>query len=134
MQNIPLQPIYAQQFNVTLGGQTCVVTVRQRSTGMYFSLVVNGVTLMTEVLCQARVLLVRQPSLGFVGDLAFIDTQGNDEPEWSGLGTRWLLIYFTPADLAVEETPQVSVMNLTLRVDSAGNYRVTGTNNYRITA
>jgi hypothetical protein len=99
MQNIPLQPIYAQQFTVSLGGQTCVITVRQRSTGLFFGLVANGVTLMTEVLCRARVLLVRQPALGFIGDLAFFDTQGNDDPQWSGLGSRWILVYFAPADL-----------------------------------
>lgn len=99
MQIIPLQAIYAQTLTVSLGGQSCVITLRQRSTGLYFDLAVNGVTLMTEVLCQPWVLLVRQPSLGFIGDLAFMDTQGSDAPQWSGLGTRWVLAYLTPADV-----------------------------------
>lgn len=99
MQTIPLQAIYAQTFTVSLGGQSCVITVRQRSTGMFFSLVVNGVTLMTEVLIQQRSLMVRQPSLGFIGDLVFVDTQGSEAPEWSGLGSRWILMYLTPSDV-----------------------------------
>lgn len=99
MQIVPLQAIYAQTFTVSLGGQSCIITLRQRSTGLFFDLTVNGTVLMTEVLCQPWVLLVRQPSLGFIGDLAFVDSQGKDAPEWSGLGTRWLLVYLAPEDV-----------------------------------
>lgn len=98
---IPLRPIYAQTLTVVLGGQSCVITLRQRTTGMYIDLTVNGTVLMTEVLIRPTILLVRQPSLGFIGDLVCIDTQGMGDPVWSGLGTRWILMYYAPADLPV---------------------------------
>ena len=43
--------------------------------------------------------IVRSAYLGFVGDLAFIDTQGSDDPVYTGLGARWILTYFAPSEL-----------------------------------
>lgn len=48
---------------------------------------------MAGVLCRNRVYLVREAYLGFRGDLAFVDTAGNDDPQYAGLGTRWPLLY-----------------------------------------
>jgi hypothetical protein len=40
-------------------------------------------------------LIVRDRYLGFIGDLAFIDTSGQKaDPQVVGLGTRWLLTYW----------------------------------------
>lgn len=101
MQLIPLQAQYAQTFTISLGGQNCVITLRQRSTGMFMDLTLNGVTLMTEVLCRSWILLVRQAYLGFTGDLCFTDAQGTADPSWDGLGARWNLLYLAPTDLPV---------------------------------
>lgn len=37
---------------------------------------------------------------GVTGDFVIIDTQGDSQPLYTGLGTRWLLIYLEPSDLA----------------------------------
>lgn len=97
---IPLRPLASQFFDVTLGGQACTVAVYQKSTGLYLDLTVANVVRMTGVLCRNRVRLVRQAYLGFVGDLAFIDTQGAQDPDYAGLGARFQLVYLTPADFA----------------------------------
>lgn len=76
-----------------------MIALYQKSTGMFIDLICNGVTLFTGVICRAQSLLVRQPSLGFIGDLAFFDTQGAADPAWSGLGAQWILVYLTPADV-----------------------------------
>jgi hypothetical protein len=45
------------------------------------------------VLCRDLVYLVREAYLGFTGDLTFIDAEGADDPQYSGLGSRWQLVY-----------------------------------------
>ena len=45
------------------------------------------------MLCLNLVGLVRSAYLGFIGQLAFFDTQGTSDPDYSGLGTRYQLVY-----------------------------------------
>lgn len=97
---IPLQPVYAQTLHVSLNGQTCIITLRQRTTGLYMDFTLGTVVLFTEVLCRISMLMLHQPSFGFSGDLMFIDTLGQDDPDSSALGSRWLLVYLDPTDLA----------------------------------
>lgn len=99
MQFIPITSIPAQTFTIVLAGQNCSIEVYQKSTGMFLDLSLSGTPLLTGLLCQDRVRLVRQTHLGFVGDLAFMDTQGFDDPEFAGLGSRWVLMYLEASDL-----------------------------------
>ena len=100
MNIIPTQPVASSFFSVTLGGQNCQIAVYQKTTGLFLDLSVNGVQLVGCVLCHDRVRLVREAYLGFIGDLTFIDTQGLADPVYTGLGSRWVLVYLTPADVA----------------------------------
>lgn len=99
MQRIPLAVKPAQSFSITLGGQRCKITLTQRTTGMYIDLIVNGVPMLASAICLDRVRIVRYPYLGFIGDLAFADTQGKTDPVFSGFGSRYKLIYLEAADL-----------------------------------
>ena len=58
-------------------------------------LVVGGVP------CMNLNLIVRSQYLGYSGDFAFFDTQGTSNPNYTGLGGRFQLIYYSPTDLAV---------------------------------
>lgn len=100
MQIIPLAAVAAQTLKVVLGQQNCVLNVYQKSTGMYLDVTLEGEVILTGVLARDRVRCIRQAYLGFVGDLAFMDTQGTEDPVYSGLGSRWVLMYLEPADLA----------------------------------
>lgn len=100
MNFIPLQPFPSQTLNVSLAGQACTIAIYQKTTGVFLDLTVAGVSRVSGVLCHDRVRLVRQAYLGFVGDLSFIDTQGSDDPQYTGMGSRWVLAYLTPGDLA----------------------------------
>lgn len=97
---IPLQPIPAQAFNVSLGDQPCRITLYQKGEHFYLDLAVNDV-----VVVQARMVLnsawiVRYAYLGLVGDLVMFDTQGtNDSPTYDGLGARYQLYYLTPDEI-----------------------------------
>jgi hypothetical protein len=54
---------------------------------------VGGNLVIAGVLCRNLVYLVREAYLGFAGDLAFVDTAGSDDPQYTGLGSRWQLLY-----------------------------------------
>ncbi|ACR29226.1 phage baseplate plug family protein [Burkholderia glumae] len=100
MQIIPLSAVPSQKLSVMLAQQNCQIAVYQTTTGLYLDLSINNAALRTGVLCRDRVLLVRFAYLGFVGDLAFFDTQGVDDPDYTGLGARFQLVYLEASDLS----------------------------------
>ncbi len=100
MQTIPLKQVPNQTIRTTLGGQSCQINIYTLSTGLYLDLLVNGAAILTGGICENRNLIVREAYLGFIGDLAFMDTQGAQDPQYTGLGERWVLLYLAPADLA----------------------------------
>ena len=93
IQTIPISTIAAQTFTIQLGDQNCEISLYQKSTGLYFDLILNNVPIVQTMLCLNLVGLVREQYLGFIGQLAFFDTQGTNDPEYTGLGTRYLLVY-----------------------------------------
>ncbi|CAB3638258.1 hypothetical protein LMG26685_01768 [Achromobacter mucicolens] len=96
MKWIPLHPVPSQTLSVVLSGQNCQISVYQKSTGLYLDLKVDDAPVVTAVLCHDRVRLVRSAYLGFVGDLAFEDTQGQADPQYDSLGSRFVLSYLEP--------------------------------------
>lgn len=114
MQLIPLASVPNQTLQIVLGGQNCAIELRtfdgfaasdtvSLSSPMEwlgFSLSVSGEQITTTQNClnQRRLLRNRQ-YLGFAGDFVFVDTQGEDNPQYSGLGNRWQLVYIEAADL-----------------------------------
>ena len=101
MQTIPLQTLKNQTLQVQLGTQNCTLTVFQFTYGLFATLLVGAQDIVVSQPCQNGNRLVRDAYLGFSGDLAFVDTQGSSDPVYTGLGTRWQLLYFAPADLAL---------------------------------
>lgn len=105
MLGIPLAAIPAQSLNVTLNGQACILKVYQKFWGLFIDVLVNNAVIIQGVLCENNNLIVRSLYLGFVGDLKFIDTQGNSNPDYTGLGpvfgSRFQLRYLFPNELPV---------------------------------
>lgn len=100
MKEVPLIDADAQSFFTSLGGQQCRIELRQRSTGLYLDVRVEDTPIVLGVACRNLVRVVRDDYLGFIGDLVFFDTQGSNDPVSPGLGSRFLLQYLEPADLA----------------------------------
>lgn len=103
MLQVPLNAVPSQTFGIVLAGQNCQMAVYQKTTGLYLDLIVNGTPILNTMRCVegARLLLDRQ-YLGVIGDFGFIDTQGNSDPDYTGLGSRWQLLYLEASDLATE--------------------------------
>ena len=100
MQLVPLQAIPSQTVTVQLNGQSCTLNVYQKSTGMFMDVLVNDVLIIGGVICENLNRIVRSLYLGFIGDFAFVDTQGSLDPYYAGLGIRYFLIYFLATELS----------------------------------
>ena len=96
---VPLQAVPSQTVSIALNGQACTINVYTLSTGLYCDVYVNNSLIIGGVVCENNNVIVRDAYLGFVGDLAFEDTQGANDPVYSGIGTRYFLYYFLPSEL-----------------------------------
>lgn len=92
---VPISAVPAQMFKITLAEQTLQITLRQRATGLYADIWCAGTRVLSSVLCQDRTWLARNTATGLPGDLAFMDTQGTQDPQSTQLGTRYVLLWRT---------------------------------------
>jgi len=90
---VPLRAIPSQSVNVILAGQPCIIDLRDTGGRQYLSLSLNGTVICRNVLVVNRSAIVRAAYTGFVGDLAAVDTQGDEAPDYTGWGTRWFLAF-----------------------------------------
>jgi hypothetical protein len=100
MQVIPTQPLPNQVLLAQLNGQAVEIQIFQQAYGLYVTVTLGGEIVIASVIAYNKNRLIRYGYLGFSGDLSFIDTQGSDDPVYTGLGTRFQLAYLTPSDLA----------------------------------
>lgn len=90
---IPLVATPSQTLTVQLGDQSCRINVRQRRTGLFVDLYVRDVPIFEGVKALDRCKLVRDAYLDFTGELFFADTQGTSDPDYTGLGGRFILVW-----------------------------------------
>jgi hypothetical protein len=93
---IPLLTVASQLLTVQLNQQNCNINVYQGIGGLFIDLGINGKLIIGGVIAHDRCKIVRDPYLGFTGDLAFWDSQGTQDPDWTGLNQRYYLGYFYP--------------------------------------
>lgn len=132
---IPIQPVPSQRIICVLAGQNCQIGIYQKGGYVYLDLNSNGVDMCVGSLAHNGVPLDARNSYdGFSGNLYFIDTQGSDDPLYTGFGTRWFLIYLTAAEVALTvfepaailAAVQPMTLSATLHVSSLapGNFSV----------
>jgi hypothetical protein len=112
---VPVQAVPNQSLTVTLANQSTKITLQYYDTfapdmaGLFMGLYVNDAPIITSVICQNANRIVRDAYLGFIGDFVWVDTQPQSingappmaqNPYWTGLGTRWFLIYLEASDLS----------------------------------
>lgn len=93
VERIPLNAVPSQVLSVQLGGQSCRIGVRQRRTGLFVDLYVQDTPIALGMKAIDRKFLVRAAYRGFEGDIFFVDTQGENDPSYEGLGSRWQLAW-----------------------------------------
>ena len=90
---IPVGALAYQSLRVSLSGHAVRLTLQQRGTGLYAAVWVDGVAVLAGALCQDRTWLVRQSACALPGDMGFADTQGTSDPDYTGPGRRFVLVY-----------------------------------------
>jgi hypothetical protein len=98
MQIVPLQPVPSQTVKVILNNQVCQINVYQKFFGLYVDILVNNSLIIGGVVCENLNRIVRSKYLGFIGDFTFFDTQGTDDPDYTGLGDQFVFCYIDPTD------------------------------------
>lgn len=93
MRIIPLSAVPSQKLNVVLANQNCQISIYQKTTGLYVDVAVNDVPIVSGAIARDRVRIIRHAYLQFQGDLTIVDTMGTSDPDSTGLGTRFQLIY-----------------------------------------
>lgn len=100
MQLIPIQPVPSQQLQVVLAAQNCQLAIYQKPQGLFVDLISNGVLISSAVIAQNLNVLNPLVYSSFQGNLYFNDTQGTTDPVYTGLGSRYQLVYLTAAEYA----------------------------------
>lgn len=100
---VPTKPLASQTLTTTLNGQSTTINVYALGQGdaapLYMDVLLNGSLVVGGVVCQNLNRIVRDIYRGYSGDFAWNDTQGTDDPQYGGLGSRWQLWYFYAAEL-----------------------------------
>lgn len=97
---IPVQATPSQEVNAVLNSQQTTLRIYQKSTGMFMDVLLDGALVIGGVICLNDNVIIRSAYLGYLGDFAILDTQGSDDPYFTGLGTRWIVTYWFPDELA----------------------------------
>lgn len=91
---VPIQAVPIQTLAANLAGQAVQIALRQNGDSLYFDLSLGDVLIVSTKICRDRQrLLLGEQYRGFVGDFAFVDTQGKEDPFFTQLGTRYQLYY-----------------------------------------
>lgn len=99
MQAVPVKAVPSQTLTVVLSNQNTQVNCYQKQGALYMDVYVNNAPIIVGVQCENANRIVRSTYLGFIGDFIWQDTQGQTDPVYTGLGSRYLLQYLTADDL-----------------------------------
>jgi hypothetical protein len=97
---VPVLTLPNQQVQASLNNQAVMLNIYQYDYGLFTDVYLAGSLVIAGVICWNLNLIVRDVYRGFIGDLAWFDSQGTSDPVYTGIGSRFLLMYFTPTDLA----------------------------------
>jgi hypothetical protein len=97
-QIIPLQAVPNQTLAVALANQSVQLNVYQKTSGLFMDVLVSGGPSIRGVLCLDRNRIVQDLYFGVIGDFAFFDTQGRQDPDYTGFASRYKLVYFEAAN------------------------------------
>ena len=90
---IPIDPLPNQSFDVDLNKKRHHFDFITKGIFLYMNLSIEDEEKLNGVICLNNVNLVQYDDRGFIGKLYFLDTQGDLDPIYTELGTRWQLIY-----------------------------------------
>lgn len=93
MGKIPLTQEPSQEFQITLDGQNCTISIYQKDESVYMDLYVDETPIFLGVSCLDRVGIKEFDYMDFKGQLWFEDLNGTQNPDYSGFNTKYILYY-----------------------------------------
>ena len=90
---VPIQSLASQNLNTIINGQLICIDLYQRSTGLFMDVWLKNQRVVAGAICQNANPILHAPYLGLGGDFFFLDLQGNSDPTYDALGSRYILIY-----------------------------------------
>jgi hypothetical protein len=97
----PPQPItinlYAKEIEVPVLAPSQIATeppVYEPITPLFIDIYLNDALVIGGVICENNNLIIKNNYFGVIGDFSFWDSQGSDDPQYTGLGSRWYLCYW----------------------------------------
>ena len=80
--------------SIVLSGQNCTLNVYQKQdVGVFVDVYADDVAIELAVLAHQVSPLIGRLYTGFIGQLMFLDTQGDADPDYLGFGDRWQFVY-----------------------------------------
>ena len=83
---------------VVLNGQNCYFKILSRRGCLFSGLTIDKTPIFDGLICRDRLPLKQSRVQNLIGNLAFVDMEGGEDPRWEGLGTRFRFIYFTDGE------------------------------------
>lgn len=93
MLQIPLQAVPSQFTKVVLGNQNFQILLQQKEQGLFVDVNVDGADIVTSVIARDNDDILCRKYTGIVGSLKFYDLQGATDPHYTGLNSRYVLMY-----------------------------------------
>lgn len=90
---IPLQATANQTLNVIINNRFLRLDVYQRSTGVFLNVWLSDSLVVSGAVCQNQKNIIHADYLGLGVELFFFDMQGSSDPDYTGLGSRYILLY-----------------------------------------
>jgi len=90
---IPLSAIPFQRVSCVINARSVEIEVRQQGSSLFTSVVVDGVQITRSTRAVNGGELFPWTFQNRPADIRWTDTQGDDDPQFEGLGSRWLLAY-----------------------------------------
>jgi hypothetical protein len=90
---VPCTAIPDQTVQIYIAGQNVTLRVYQRTFGLFVDFYLNKNPILYGVKAFNLNLLLRDKYFGIAGDFIFFDTQGEEDPDYTGLGGRFVLLY-----------------------------------------
>lgn len=94
--SIPIAATANQSFSCRLDGKNAQITLTTTQHGLFADVVYDGTAVALGRLCLDRVDINPNRYLGLPQFLGFVDLQGTQDPDFTGFGTRYLLVYGSP--------------------------------------
>lgn len=93
IRTIPLSAIPFQIVSAVVNDQSFQIEVRQLGAYIFVTTVVDGEEVASSVRAVTGQSITPWPMADVNTSVVWVDAQGNDDPQYAGLGTRWLLAF-----------------------------------------